>query len=138
VLGGSYQLAVGRGLAVLGEYHYSGFGVRRPAQGVPLLLDPAFRERFLRGDTQLLGRHGAAALASIELTNELAVQLLALLSPRDGSGVAAPSVTWTLSDAASVHAVLNLPWGARPVGAELRSDLGATPASGLVQVRIYD
>jgi hypothetical protein len=138
VLGGSQRLAVGRGLLVLAEYHYSGLGARRPAEVVPLLLDPAFQARLVRGDVQLLGRHGAAVLASIELTNELAVELLTLVSPRDGSGVAAPSATWTLSDAASVHLVLNLPWGARPEGLAARSDLGWTPASGFVQLRVYD
>jgi len=138
VAGGSYRFALGRGLAVLAEYHYSGLGARRPEEMVPLLSDPAFRARFLRGDTQLLGRHGAAVLASIELTNELSTQLLGLFSPRDGSGVASPAAVWTLSDAASVHLALYLPWGAGPDGLLLRSEHGATPLSGFLQLRIYD
>jgi len=138
VLGGSYRFAVGRGLAVFAEYHYSGFGARAPQDAVPLLADPAFRERFLRGDAQILGRHAAALLATIELTNELSAQALALVSPRDGSGVLSPAATYTLSDAASVQATLYLPWGAGPEGLVLRSEHGATPRALFVQVRLYD
>jgi hypothetical protein len=138
VLGGSYRFTLGRGLVLLAEYHYSGLGARRAEDVVPLLLDPAFGARFLRGDTQILGRHAAALLATLELTNEVAVQLLALASPRDGSGVASPAATVTLSDAASVHLALYLPWGAEPEGLLLRSEHGATPLSAFVQIRIYD
>jgi hypothetical protein len=137
VLGGSYRLAMGRGLVVFAEYHYSGFGVREPEDLIPLLANPDFRARFLRGDSQILGRHAVALLGSIELSNELSVQVLGLASPVDGSGVLSPSATFTLSDAASVQANLYLPWGAKPDGLVLRSEYGATPLSLFVQARIY-
>lgn len=139
VAGGSYRFAVGRGLAALAEYHYSGFGARSPGEVVALLAGSReFGERYLRGDTQILGRHAVALLATLELTNELAGQALALLSPRDGSGVLSPSLTYTLSDAASVQATLYVPWGAEPEGLALRSDYGWTPLSAFVQLRLYD
>jgi hypothetical protein len=137
VLGGSYRLAMGRGLVVFAEYHYSGFGVREPEDLIPLLANPDFRARFLRGDSQILGRHAVALLGSIELSNELSVQVLGLASPVDGSGVLSPSATFTLSDAASVQANLYLPWGAKPDGLVLSSEYGATPLSLFVQARIY-
>lgn len=65
-------------------------------------------------------------------------QALALVSPRDGSGVAAPAATYTLSDAASVLATLYVPWGREPEGLALRSEHGATPLSFFLQVRLYD
>ena len=139
VLGGSYRFAVGRGLAVLAEYHYSGFGASSPEEIVPLLAgSQEFRDRYLRGDTQILGRHAVAALGSIELSNEVSAQALAIVSPTDGSGVLSPSVTYTLSDAASIQANLYVPWGAEPAGAVLRSDYGWTPLSAFVQLRLYD
>jgi hypothetical protein len=138
VLGGSYRFPVGRGLVALAEYHYSGFGARSARDLVPLLADPAFRDRFTRGDMQILGRHAVALLGTLELTNELSVQALALVSPVDGSGVLSPAATYTLSDAASVNATLYVPWGAEPEGLAFRSDYGATPLSAFIQVRIYD
>jgi hypothetical protein len=139
VLGGSYRFAVGRGLAVFAEYHYSAFGATSPDQLVELLASSAeFRERVLRGDTQILQRHAVSLLATLELTNELSGQALALVSPRDGSGVLSPSFTYTLSDAASVQATLYLPWGAEPDGLTLQSDYGWTPLSAFVQLRVYD
>ncbi len=138
VLGGSYRLPIGRGLVVFAEYHYSGFGARSAREVVPLLADSAFRDRFARGDTQLLGRNAVALLGTLELTNELAAQALALVSPADGSGVFSPAATYTLSDAASVNAALYVPWGAEPEGLTLRSEHGATPLSFFVQMRIYD
>jgi hypothetical protein len=138
VLGGSYRIPVGRGVVVLAEYHYSGFGARSARDVLPLLGDAAFRDRFARGDTQILGRHAVAVLGSLELTNELAVQALALASPVDGSGVLSPAATYTLSDAASVNATLYAPWGAGSDALWLRSEYGATPLSFFVQVRLYD
>lgn len=138
VLGGSYRIPVARGVVVLAEYHYSGFGARAARDVVPLLSDAAFRDRLARGDTQILGRHAVALLGTLELTNELAVQALALASPVDGSGVLSPAATYTLSDAASVNATLYAPWGAGADGLLLRTEYGATPLSFFVQVRLYD
>lgn len=138
VAGGSYRFPVGRGLVVFAEYHHSGLGVRAAGDALALLADPAFRARYLRGDSQILGRHALALLASLELGNEVTAQALWLQSPSDGSGVVSPSAVVTLSDGVSVQANAYLPFGAGPAGPALRSEYGATPLSVFVQVRIYD
>ena len=98
VMGGSYRFAVGSGLLVYAEYHYSGFGATSPDRIVSELHDPAFQERNLRGDTQILGRNATAMLASYELSPEASLSTEWLHSPVDGSGVVVPSVTLTFSD----------------------------------------
>lgn len=138
VAGVSWRIPVGQGLPVFLEWHWSGFGVGNPADTVARLADPAFQERFLRGDTQILGRQAAALLASYETGPELTLSLLGLLSSRDASGVAAPGATLRLGDRVTVQVTLYLPWGARPVGLALRSDYGAMPLSAFVQAAVYD
>jgi len=138
VAGGSYRVAAGKGLPVFLEYHYSGFGVREPAEALPALADPAYLRRFLRGDTQILGRHVLALLATYEATEELTAGGLLLVSPGDGSGVVSPNATVRFGDKVSLHAVLYVPFGAPPVGTALRSFYGAVPLSTFVQLAVYD
>ena len=71
VAGTSYRFPVGNGLVVFGEYHYSGFGAASPQGILPLLADPGFQVRYLRGDTQILTRHAIAVLATYEYSPEL-------------------------------------------------------------------
>lgn len=138
VAGGSYRLAVGKGLPVFLEYHYSGFGVRRPEEALPALADPAYLQRFLRGDTQILGRHALALLATYEATEELTAGGLLLVSPTDGSGIASPNAAIRLGDKVTIQATLYVPFGAPPVGTALRSFYGAAALSGFVQLAVYD
>jgi hypothetical protein len=138
VAGSSYRFALGSGLLVFLEYHYSGFGARRPGDVLTLLSDATFRDRFVRGDMQILGQHALAASASYEASPELALSALWLQSPVDGSGVVAPSATLTLGDKASLLATAYLPYGRRPRGVDLRSEYGGSARSVLVQVRLYD
>jgi hypothetical protein len=137
VAGGSYRFPLGHGVLVYVEYHYSGFGAKHAADVLPLLADAAFRDRYLRGDTQILGRHALAALASYEFSPELAVSGLWLQSPVDGSGVAAPSATVTFSDRLSLVATAYVPYGRPPHGLVLNSEYGAGALSGFLQVRMY-
>lgn len=138
VAGGSYRLAAGKGLPVFLEYHYSGFGVPGPGDALPALADPAYQRRFLRGDSQILGRHAVALLATYEATEEIAAGGLVLLSPSDGSGIVSPNATVRLGDKVSFQAALYVPFGAPPVGTALRSFYGAVPLSGFLQVALYD
>lgn len=139
VLGASYRFALGAGVPVFVEYHYSGFGAARPGEQLALLLfDPDFAERLARGDTQITNRHAIALLASYEANEEASFQLLWLASPRDGSGVLSPSATLSLGDRATVQATAYFPHGAGPDAGTLRSDFGATPVAVLVQVAVYD
>jgi hypothetical protein len=138
VVGASYRFALGAGVPVFVEYHYSGFGAARPGELPALMADPVFAERLVRGDTQLAGRHAVALLATYEANEEASFQLLWLASPRDGSGVLSPSATLSLGDRATVQATAYFPHGAGPRDGVPRSDLGATPLAVLVQVAVYD
>ena len=54
-----------------------------------------------------------------------------------GSGVVAPALTHTFNDAVSLLGVIYLPYGQAPAGGALRSEYGAAPLSGLLQLRVY-
>lgn len=135
LVGGSYQFAVGNGLLVLAEYHYSGFGAPRAGEVLPLLANPAFAARFARGDTQILGRHAIALVATYDVSPELQLGLRWLQSPVDGSGVATPTATATLSDRLAVLGAIFLPYGSAPSGPSLASEYGATALTGFVQLQ---
>jgi hypothetical protein len=137
VAGGSYRFALGNGIPLFIEYHYSGFGAKSAEEILPLLADPSFLERFLRGDTQILVRHGLAALATYEISTEHQLNLDWLVSPTDGSGIVVPSLTWTVDDRLSLLASGYFPYGAPPEGLTLESAYGAAAISGLLQFRIY-
>lgn len=134
VIGGSYRLSPGNGVPIFAEYHYSGFGARRATEVIALLADPAFRTRFERGDTQILGRHAITVYATYELSPELTTGLRWIQSPRDGSGVVIPTATATLGDRLSIQAALYLPWGAEPVDLTLQSEYGSAALTGFVQL----
>jgi hypothetical protein len=135
--GGSYRVPLGNGVLTYVEYLYSGFGARSPEQILLRLSDPEFQERYLRGDMQILGRHGAAVLAAYEWSSEVSLAIQWIHSPLDGSGVAVPSVTYTVSDRWSVLLNGYLPYGHAPSGVVLRSEFGASPAALFAQIRMY-
>jgi hypothetical protein len=137
VAGGSYRLPIGSGVLVYVEYYYSGFGATSAAGILPLLAEPAFQERYLRGDTQVLVRHAAAALASYELSPELSCAVQVLQSPVDGSGVVVPSATFTFGDRVSLLVNGYVSYGQAPAGPVLGSAFGATPLGAFVQLRLY-
>jgi hypothetical protein len=136
VVGGSYRVPAGDGLLVHVEYHYSGFGAKDVGDAATVFGDPEFRERYARGDTQILGRHAVAATASLEVSPELALTGLWLVSPADGSGVVAPSATVTFGDKVSLLATAYVAHGRAPRGGRLRSEYGAARLSAFVQLRI--
>jgi hypothetical protein len=137
VLGSSYTFNVGRGLTVMGEYHYSGFGIRDIKKALARLMDPLFQKRFLRGDSQILGRHALAVQLSMPFTDTWRGGLLILESPVDGSGLAAPSLSWDVAQNVSLRANAFIPWGAEPVGGQLKSEYGASPLSLFLQLNFY-
>ena len=137
VLGGSYRIPIANGILLFVEYHYSGFGAPSASEILPLFSNPAFLERYVRGDTQILERHALAALATYEASPELTLNGQWIQSPVDGSGVVVPSATWTLSDRLSLLGSVYLPFGAAPLGLTLQSTYGAAATSGLLQIRIY-
>jgi len=68
----------------------------------------------------------------------LNASLMVLVDPLDGSGVVAPSLSWDLAENVSLLGSGYVGWGALPAGLELRSSLGLTPLTVLVQLRVYD
>lgn len=138
VAGGSYRIGVGNGVLVHAEYHYSGFGAKDAAGIAGLLDDPAFRARYLRGDTQVLQRHALGLLASYEMSPELAASLQWLHGPADGSGVVGPSASVTFGDQVSLLLSVYWPYGRGPSGTGIRSEYGAASRAGLLQLRIHD
>jgi hypothetical protein len=137
VVGGSYRFPIGSGILAYGEYHYSGFGATRPEFIVPMLLTPSFRERYLRGDTQILSRHAIAVLLMYEETTESTLSGQWIHNPLDHSGVVVPGVTVTVSDQLSVLGTIYVPYGRPPQGLVLRSEYGASALAGLIQLRVY-
>jgi hypothetical protein len=137
VIGSSYTFDVGNGLTLLGEYHYSGFGDTKAADTMKLFVNPSFQERYLRGDSQILGRHAIGAQLVYPFNDAWGGGLLVLQSPTDGSGLIAPSVNWSMSDHTSVVMSAFVPWGSSPHNGRLGSEYGATPASIFLQVSRY-
>lgn len=78
----------------------------------------------------------AGASYPVGTTRSLAVRLL--VDPSDGSGVVAPAATWDLADNVSLVASGYAGWGRTPELLTLRSQLGATPYTFLVQLRVDD
>jgi hypothetical protein len=137
VLGASYTFDVGTGLTVLVEHHYSGFGVKDAADAIERLLDPVFQERFLRGDTQILGRQALAAQVSYAFDDAVGGTFLVLTNPTDGSGVASPALSINMADNITLLFSAFFPWGDEPFFGELQSEYGATPTSLFLQANVY-
>ena len=138
LLGASYQIDIGDGLMVLFEYHYSGFGIENVGRDASILRDPAFGARFLRGDSQILGRHALALSLSYPISDEVSASVSYLQSPTDGSGTVAPTVVWNHSDNVTIAANVTIPWGSGPVDGVPTSELGSAPLTIFLQARIYD
>lgn len=138
VVGASYQLPVGDGLRVLGEYHFNGFGLDFPADAVAVASDPRLASRLLRGDFQTLGRHLAALSVSYGFGMTLNASVTAMASLADGSGVAVPSLAWDLGESVTLTASGYAGWGPSSQPLELGSPFGDTPLTLLLQVSLYD
>lgn len=137
VIGSSYILDAGGPISLIGEYHYSGFGVTDISQAAALLTTPDFLNRFIRGDTQITGRHAAAAQVAFGINSIAPWSLSWIFSPKDGSGVLTPSVRWLFSDNVTLIGQFYFPYGADPRNGISRSEYGGAPASGLIQLNFY-
>ena len=137
VLGVSYTFDVGNGLTVLGEHHYSGFGVEDAEDILARLQDTDFQARFLRGDSQILGRQALAAQISYPFDDVVQGSLLVLTNPTDGSGVVSPSLRLDVDRNITFVSSVFVPWGDEPSGGELKSEYGVTGASLFLQANVY-
>lgn len=138
LLGATYVVDVGNGLALAAEYHYSGFGVDRIGDDPSILFDPAFQARFARGDTQLLGRHALAVTMSYPIFDDLTGALAYIQDLSDGSGLVAPTFTWNHSDNVTIVLNVLVPWGTPPEMGVPTSVNGAAPFTLFLQARLYD
>ncbi len=138
LLGGSYMFDLHRGLRVVLEYHYSGFGVENVSQDSSVLLQTAYQSRALRGHSQTLGQHTLALALSMELADELSAAVNWFQSPVDGSGAVTPALTWIASDMLTMVLSGVLPWGTTSLGGLPRSDWGSAPFTIFLQARLYD
>jgi hypothetical protein len=137
VIGGSSRLGVGAGVLLAVEYHYSGFGADGAGRIAEALADPAFVERYLRGDMQILTRHALAATTAYEVSPLVSCTVAWIQQPVDRSGVVVPSISLTFGDRASAGASAYWSYGRGRSLQGLGSEYGATPISLLVQVRFY-
>ena len=133
LVGGSYAWDTQGGLLLLGEYHFSGFGVRDIAE----LYAAPYLARLIQGDAQILGRHAGALQLSQGITGTLPRTLGWLFSPIDGSGVLTGAVTWIFSDVLTLAASAYWPYGERPRQGTLQSEYGGAAKSGLLQASFY-
>jgi len=137
VVGSSYTFDIGKGLTLLGEYHYSDFGVEDAEDILVRLQDRDFQRRFLRGDTQILGRHAVAAQLGYSFSDAVNGSFLVLTNPTDGSGVISPSLKWDLDENVTLLGNIFVPWGDEPSGGQFHSEYGATSTSLFLQAAIY-
>ena len=137
VLGTSYTFDVGKGLTLLLEHHYSGFGVEDSQDALTRLQDNDFQGRFLRGDLQILGRQAIAGQVSYPFDDATNGSLLVLTSPADGSGVVSPSLRFDVNKNVTLIGSAFIPWGDEPSAGRLESEYGATATSLYLQLNMY-
>ena len=137
VVGGSRTFDLASGLMLVAEYHYSGFGFPDIEDASDYFDDPAVLERYVRGDSQVLGRHACAVQLSYGFAGVTPLSVTWLTSPVDGSGVIFPAVVWVFSNSVTLTASAYVSHGAPPEGTKILSEYGGTPTSGLVQISFY-
>lgn len=137
VLGLSYTFNIGNGLTVLGEYHYSGFGVKDTQDISRQLSMPEYQNRYLRGDMQILGRHAMGFQTSYPINESLQAGTNLFISPTDRSGILSPSLRWDFSRTGSFTLAGYLAWGDTPRDGEMQSEYGASPMSLFMQLSFY-
>lgn len=137
VLGGSYTFDVGNGLTVIGEYLYSGFGLDHVSDAQALFQNPESQKRYVRGDTQIMGRHALALQLTYPFSQAWNGSFTWLQSPVDGSGLVSPALTWDFSRTGSLRLAAYVPWGEKSKGWQPASEYGLTPFSLFAQVSMY-
>jgi hypothetical protein len=139
VLGASYTFSVGNGLTVWAEYHFSGFGSDDMMQAQVRLQSADYVKRFLRGDTQIVGRHATAIQASYLVNDLWTANLVWIANPDDGSGIVTPSINLTLSDNVTIVGSVYFPYGeGLDESGVPQTEYGTAPVTVFVQFAIYD
>jgi hypothetical protein len=138
ILGGSNHFAWGSGVDASLEYHYSGFGVRDLSSLPDRLADPDFQKRYLRGDTQILGKQALSVQLVYKLTDLVTISGHLLESLVDSSGVLAPAVEWNFAEGVTLVGSGVWAYGTPNDAGRPQSQFGGTPTTWIVQIRVYD
>jgi hypothetical protein len=138
LIGASNHFALGQGLTVAAEYHYSGFGVADVRTLPQRLSQPSYLTRYTRGDSQIPGKQ-AFALQGVYTVNELwTAGLNVLQSATDSSGALAPSLTWNFAENVTLLAYGLWAYGSPAAAGIPQSQFGGGAPTWMVQIRIYD
>ncbi len=116
----------GRDLYVVAEIQYDGFGADRPER----LAEVAASAPFMRGEMQTLGRWTAATQWSYQLHPLVSLDALALVDLEDGSVLASPGASWSVSASASLRGGLFRGVGANERGSGDRPGVGVRRGAG--------
>jgi hypothetical protein len=92
------------------EYYYNGLGEPR-GRYADALKNEALRERLLRGELYVRGRHYIDAQVRVELHPLVNLQLVAITNMVDPSGVIQPYLIWDLHDNLRLNVSASLYWG---------------------------
>jgi hypothetical protein len=116
----------------LAEYQYDGFGGRAP-EGY---IDVATSAPYTRGEMQTLGTDTGLFQGSYQLHPLVGIDGLIMTNLRDGSGLFAPGVSWSVAREGSLRGGVYLPWGLSPAPPEqpLRSEYGTAPPSAYLSL----
>jgi hypothetical protein len=125
----------GRDLYAVLEYQHDGFGAARPEQLAAVLVSAPFR----RGEMQVLGRDVVAGQLRYQVHPLVAVELLVLWDPGDGSALLAPAAAVSASNEMSVRVGLFTSVGDRTVSPAggIGSEFGPTPRFAYVSASIF-
>ncbi len=127
-------VVAGRTLYVVLQYQRDGFG----AAGADDLPAVALSTPMRRGELQVLGRDVGALQASYALHPLVSASALALWSVGDGSVLAAPAVTYSVSGEATAGAGVFAGFGDGLTGPGLPgSEFGVVPLMGYVSLTLF-
>jgi hypothetical protein len=123
----------GRDLYGVIEYQHDGFGAPSSAALPAVALSwPA-----QRAELQVLGRDEAAVQLTYQLRPLLGLELLTLWNLRDGSGLAAPAASLSLSDEVTARGGVFLAWGPAGPSVAPASEYGPLPAEAYLAVSAF-
>ena len=108
-------------LYLIFELHHSGWGSTEVEDFAELFASP----RLLTGQVANVGRHYLATRLSYEITPIANGSLAVLVNQHDGSGLAHPTFSRSLSDESRLVLGANLPWGPAPSAEGPRSEYGS-------------
>lgn len=123
----------GRMLYVVAEYQHDEFGAAGPDEFLAVAISPVAR----RGELLVLSRDAAAFQASYQVHPLVSAAALGLVSLTDGSVLASPSVSYSVSGNVTASAGAYVGFGAETSGVLPGSEFGIVPPVGYVAVTAF-